>query len=86
MRSLVNTVLAAVGVFLLSGVPGEAQEATPIQQSSELKVLQQFIGSWEQQVVSKPAEWTPEKTTMTRNFSKTTWYWSFLKRRFFALT
>jgi len=68
MRSLVNittTVLAAVSVILLSGLRGEAQEATTIQQSPELKVLQQFIGSWEQQVVSKPAEWTPEKTTMT---------------------
>ena len=53
MRSLVNittTAVAAVSVFLLSGLRGEAQEATTIQQSSELKVLQQFIGSWEQQV------------------------------------
>jgi hypothetical protein len=66
MRSLVKTttVVAAVGVFLLSGLPSEAQETTPIQQSPELKVLQQFIGSWEQQIVAKPAEWTPEKTTM----------------------
>jgi len=35
-----TTVVAAVGVFLLSGLPGEAQEATTIQQSPELKVLQ----------------------------------------------
>ena len=66
MRSLVKTtiVAAAVSVFLALGLPIEAQEATTIQQSPELKVLQQFIGSWEQQIVAKPAEWTPEKTTM----------------------
>ena len=67
MKGLFKTTtgVAAVVVLLLSGLPGEAQEATTIQQSPELKVLQRFIGSWEQQVVSKPAEWTPEKTTMT---------------------
>ncbi len=40
------------------------QQATTTEQSPELKVLQRFIGSWEQQVVSKPAEWTPEKRTI----------------------
>ena len=67
MKSLVKTttVVAAVGVFLLSGLPGEAQEATTIQQSPELKVLQRYVGSWQWQMVSKPAEWTPEKTTAT---------------------
>ena len=67
MRSLVKTttVVAAVGVLLLSGLPSEAQETTPNPLSPELKPLQRFIGSWEQQVVSKPAEWTPDKTTMT---------------------
>jgi hypothetical protein len=46
-------------------MPVEAQETTPNPQVPELKPLQWFIGSWEQQVVSKPAAWTPEETTMT---------------------
>ena len=67
MKGLFNptTVIAVVGVFLLSGLLIEAQEVTPNPQVPELKPLQRFIGSWEQQMVSKPAEWTPEKTTMT---------------------
>ncbi len=58
-----TTVVAAVGVFLLAGLAGEAQEATPT--PPELKPLKRFVGSWEHQVVSKPAAWTPEETTMT---------------------
>jgi len=49
----------------VSGLPGEAQEAVTIQQSPELKVLGRYVGSWQWQVVSKPAEWTPDKTMMT---------------------
>ena len=60
-----TTVIAAVGVFLLLGLPIEAKEVTPNLDVAELKPLQRFIGSWEQQVVSKAAEWTPEKTAMT---------------------
>jgi hypothetical protein len=67
MRSFVKAtiVASAVGVFLLLGSPGEAQEVTTIQQSPELKVLQRFIGSWEFHVVFNPAEWTPERKTTT---------------------
>jgi hypothetical protein len=67
MRVLFSTtaVLVAVGVFLFSGLPSEAQEVTTVQQSPELKVLQRFVGSWEWEVVLQPAEWTPEKTMMT---------------------
>ena len=63
MRSLVKatTVVAAVSVFLLSGLPGEAQETTPNPDVPELGLLQRFVGSWEHHVISKPAEWTPEK-------------------------
>jgi len=63
MKSLVKITMfvAAVSVFLHPVLPGEPTE---IQQSPELKVLQRFIGSWEQQVVSKPAQWTPQKQTM----------------------
>ena len=71
MRGLVKpmTVVAAVGVFLLAGLPGEAQEARPDPQPPELKPLQRFIGSWKWQVVMKRAEWTPERTTMTATVS-----------------
>ncbi len=67
MRILVRTttVFVAVGVFLLSGLPSEAQEAVTIQQSPELKVLGRFVGSWEWSVLCKPAEWTPEDRTIT---------------------
>ena len=51
MRSLVKTttVVAALGVCLLSGLPGEAQDATPSPQSPELKPLsdqQRIQGTW----------------------------------------
>ena len=66
MRNLAKTtVVVAVGVLLLSGLPSEAQEAVTIQQSPELKVLGRYVGTWEWQVVSQAAEWTPKKTTFT---------------------
>ena len=48
----VATVVAAVGVFQLSGLPSEAQEAVTIQQSPELKVLGRLVGSWQWQLPS----------------------------------
>jgi hypothetical protein len=62
MRSLINTI-AAAGVVLFSGLAGNAQEVKPT--SPELQPLHRFVGSWEIQMVSKPAEWTPEKKTTT---------------------
>lgn len=67
MRSFVKsmTVVAAVGVFLLSVVSSEAQEAVTIQQSPELKELGRFVGSWKWNVLCKPAEWTPVEKAIT---------------------
>ena len=64
--SLVRTVAvgATVGVFLLSGSPGKAQEITPSPKVPELKPLQRFVGSWDQHVVIKISEWAPPNTTM----------------------
>lgn len=33
--------------------------------SAELQLLDRFIGSWQETVTTKPALWTPEKTTTT---------------------
>jgi hypothetical protein len=64
MRSLVKTttVVAAVGVYLLSALPGEAQEATTIQQSPEQKVLDRGLGKSQQTLTFLKAEWTPKET------------------------
>ena len=59
------TTLSAVGTCLLGALSGEAQEATITQQSPELKVLQRFVGSWQQQVLINTAEWISERLTMT---------------------
>ena len=52
-------------VAQINAAPGsrEALQAKPT--SPELQPLHNFIGSWEQQVVAKPAEWTPDKTVAT---------------------
>ena len=73
MRSLVKTttVVAAVGVYLLSALPGEAQEATTIQQSPEQKVLDRGLGSWEQTYTFFKAKWTPEQAQGTGTASCT---------------
>ena len=51
-----------------SGSSAEAQASAPL--PPELKPLQRFIGSWEQQVVLNPAEWNLER----RNIIATTEY------------
>jgi hypothetical protein len=73
MRSLVKTttVVAAVGVYLLSALPGEAQEATTNQQSPELKVLDRGLGNWRQTYNFFKAEWTPKQTQETGTASCT---------------
>ena len=67
MRSLVKavTVAAAVGVFLFSGMPGEAQEATTTRQSPESKVLDRQLGNWLHTYTHLKAEWTPSQTQGT---------------------
>ena len=73
MRSLAKTttVVAAVGVYLLSALPGEAQEATTDQQSPELKVLDRGLGNWRQTYNFFKAEWTPKQTQETGTASCT---------------
>jgi len=73
MRSLVKTttVVAAVGVYLLSALPGEAQDATTTEQSPELKVLDRRLGNWRQTYNFFKAEWTPKQTQLTGTASCT---------------
>jgi len=73
MRSLVKTttVVAAFGVYLLSALSGEAQEATTIQQSPEQKVLDRGLGKSQQTLTFLKAEWTPKETRETGTVSCT---------------
>ena len=73
MRSLVKTtkVVVAVGVYLLAALPGEAQEATTTEQSTELKVFDHYPGNWRQTATLFKAEWTPKQTQLTFTASRT---------------
>ena len=66
------TVVAAVGVLLLSGLPSEAQETSSVGQAPELKVLERFVGTWEWKITLRPAEWAPNGKTITFD-TKTEW-------------
>ncbi len=71
MRSLVKTTTAvvAMGVLLISGLPGEAREPVTIQQSPVLKVLDRFVGSWELDFVVKTGSGnTKMKADVTTNW------------------
>jgi hypothetical protein len=59
-----TTAVATLGVFLISGLPIEAQEATPHPDLPALRPLQRFVGAWDQQVVIEVSDWAPENTTM----------------------
>jgi len=61
-RTTVILTAAVIGASLIS--MAQAQETAP-KKSAELKVLDRFVGTWEETVVSKPALWTPERTTST---------------------
>lgn len=67
MRNLVKatTVVAAVGVILFSGMPGEARKATATQQSPESKVLDRELGNWLHTYTYLKGEWTPSQTQGT---------------------
>ncbi len=54
------TLVAVVAVFGSTTI-GHADEAAA--KSSELQVLDRYVGTWDETVVIKPALWTPEKTT-----------------------
>ncbi len=53
--------LVAVIAFFGSTTIGHAGEAGA--KSPELQVLDRYVGTWDETVVTKPALWTPEKTT-----------------------
>lgn len=55
-----------LGVLVLSA-SGRAQdkdkEPVPPPKPAELKILNRFLGNWDTEVVSKPAEWSPKEFT-----------------------
>ena len=61
-RTTVILVAAVIGVSIIS--LAEAQD-TAQKKSPELNVLDRYVSIWEETVVSKPALWTPERTTST---------------------
>lgn len=61
MNVLLNLVI--VITVLGSTTIGHADE--PSAKSSELQVLDRYVGTWDETVVFKPAIWTPEKTTLS---------------------
>ena len=54
--------VATIGASLIS--LARAQDAGQ-KMSPELKVLNRFVGEWEETVLQKPAAWTPKRTTIT---------------------
>ncbi len=61
-RTTVILTSMVIGASLIS--VAKAQD-TALKKSSELQVLDRYVGSWEETVISKPALWTPERTTTT---------------------
>ena len=61
MRALLK--LVTLMLVLESLVVAQADEPTAM--SAELKVLDRYVGSWEETNVVKPALWTPERATST---------------------
>jgi hypothetical protein len=59
MKALLN--LVAVAAILGTTAVGYADG--PGAKSPELQVLDRYVGTWDETVVIKPAQWTPEKTT-----------------------
>lgn len=60
MHSHTRLICAAImGVSLIPSA--RAQEA----KSPALQILNRYVGSWDETVTSKPAVWTPERTTAT---------------------
>jgi hypothetical protein len=68
-----NRVMVCLFAFLVVGVLGLSSRAGDVPaKPPELKVLERLIGTWESDVISKPAEWTPKevrtKGTLTREW------------------
>src|SRR5258708_1066550 len=57
--------VAGVFTLLAIAVSSTALALDSEPKSAELQVLDRYIGSWQETVTTKPALWTPEKTTTT---------------------
>jgi hypothetical protein len=53
--------LAVSGVILSSSALAQDSKA----KSAELQILDRYVGTWEETAITKPALWTPERTTST---------------------
>src|SRR5262249_33114438 len=74
IASVAFLVLLAV-VWAALVAPGEARDANAAQvppRPPELNVLQPLVGNWDNELISKPAEWTPKEQRLT-SVGKTTW-------------
>ena len=61
MKALLNLVALA----LVLRIAAAAQADDPKAESAELRILDRYVGSWEETTVAKPALWTPERATST---------------------
>ena len=80
MKAIGVAVGLAVGLLSLYGpVPSGAGAADPgPPKPAELKVLDRLVGSWQEESISKPAEWTPKeertKATITTEWVLGGWF------------
>ena len=58
-----KTLLNLVAVVAILGTTAVGHADGPGAKSPELQVLDRYVGTWDETVVIKPAQWTPEKTT-----------------------
>ena len=59
-----NRTMGILAVAVIGASLAMAQEPGQ-KMSPELKVLNRFVGEWEETVVQNPAAWTPQQTTIT---------------------
>ena len=77
IHSLRGLWMVALGVLVvcssaLAQDKEKEKEPVPPPKPAELKILNRFLGEWETEVVSKPAEWTP-KEFQSKGTSKFEW-------------
>ena len=60
-----RTTVFAVVIIVTSLVSATRAQDSALEKSPELKVLNRYVGSWEETAIAKPALWTPERTTST---------------------
>lgn len=64
--------LLAVVALVLSGSPAAVRADEPAKPVPELKVVELMVGTWDEVVTQKPAEWTPQGGTQ-KAVSKKAW-------------